>query len=131
MFPLSIPSECNFACVLQCTATCGQGVMSRLVVCRDALGHVTDVCDPQERPESTQTCTAPLECPITTPTTTTTAPNRPPREKGGSAFYFGPLKDSACTSALLMHESSFESNYLSFAWPIGCPSIEISNRSTI
>ena len=68
----------------QCSTLCGDGgVQTRVVVCRDARGHVTNACRLQDQPPTSRSCPSPPPCPSTeTPSTTVTAPNRPPREKG-------------------------------------------------
>ncbi|XP_046460789.1 protein madd-4-like isoform X13 [Daphnia pulex] len=67
----------------QCSTRCGDdGVQTRVVVCRDARGHVTNACRLQDQPPTSRSCPSQPPCPSTEPPpTTVTAPNRPPREK--------------------------------------------------
>lgn len=68
----------------QCSTPCGDdGVQTRVVVCRDARGHVTNACREHDQPATTRSCPSQPACPSTAiPPTTATAPNRPPRQKG-------------------------------------------------
>ena len=75
----------------QCSTTCGtEGFQTRIVVCRDARGHVTNACPEREQPPTSRPCpneTTRPSCPTTTYSPiTTTAPNRPPRQKGKETF---------------------------------------------
>lgn len=78
--------------VSQCSTPCGDdGVQTRVVVCRDARGHVTNACRDQDQPPTTRSCPSQPACPSTmAPPTTATAPNRPPRQKGkaDNGFWF-------------------------------------------
>ncbi|XP_045023585.1 ADAMTS-like protein 1 isoform X3 [Daphnia magna] len=67
----------------QCSTPCGDdGVQTRVVVCRDARGHVTNACRPQDQPPTSRACPSQPACPSTAaPPTTITAPNRAPRQK--------------------------------------------------
>ncbi|KZS17893.1 putative ADAMTS protein 3 [Daphnia magna] len=67
----------------QCSTPCGDdGVQTRVVVCRDARGHVTNACRLQDQPPTSRACPSQPACPSTAaPPTTITAPNRAPRQK--------------------------------------------------
>jgi len=67
----------------ECPVTCGEGIQSRPVVCRDALGHVTNACQLDNQPEVSRVCSGSgsAHCPPTTTVPTATAPNRPARQK--------------------------------------------------
>ncbi|EFX85379.1 hypothetical protein DAPPUDRAFT_20190, partial [Daphnia pulex] len=57
----------------QCSTRCGDdGVQTRVVVCRDARGHVTNACRLQDQPPTSRSCPSQPPCPSTEPPPTTT-----------------------------------------------------------
>ncbi|XP_037781320.1 protein madd-4-like isoform X3 [Penaeus monodon] len=59
----------------QCSATCGDGVQTRVVLCRDARGRSSRHCDPAHRPSNTRSCRTGITCP---PPTTLAHPRHQP-----------------------------------------------------
>ncbi|XP_022258891.1 ADAMTS-like protein 1 isoform X2 [Limulus polyphemus] len=47
-----------------CSVTCGHGVQTRNVVCRDHSGHVSKECDYRLMPATEQDCSSGISCPI-------------------------------------------------------------------
>lgn len=48
----------------ECSVTCGTGLRTRAIECRDAMGAISKDCDPSERPHSEQECKTNIPCPI-------------------------------------------------------------------
>ncbi|XP_050482472.1 protein madd-4 [Bombus huntii] len=48
----------------ECSTTCGTGVRTRTIECRDAVGSISKDCDPTERPHTEQECKTNIPCPI-------------------------------------------------------------------
>ncbi|XP_076658795.1 ADAMTS-like no long nerve cord isoform X2 [Halictus rubicundus] len=48
----------------ECSVTCGTGIKTRTVECRDAVGSISTDCDPVERPHTEQECKTNIVCPI-------------------------------------------------------------------
>ncbi|XP_076177522.1 ADAMTS-like no long nerve cord isoform X2 [Ptiloglossa arizonensis] len=48
----------------ECSVTCGTGVRTRTIECRDALGAISKECDLVERPHTEQECETNIACPI-------------------------------------------------------------------
>ncbi|XP_076668534.1 ADAMTS-like no long nerve cord isoform X2 [Andrena cerasifolii] len=48
----------------ECSVSCGAGVRTRKVECRDAIGAISNDCDPLERPNTDQECKTSIPCPI-------------------------------------------------------------------
>lgn len=44
--------------------SCGSGVRTRTIECRDAVGSISKDCDPAERPHTEQECKTNIPCPI-------------------------------------------------------------------
>ncbi|OAD54584.1 ADAMTS-like protein 1, partial [Eufriesea mexicana] len=47
-----------------CSTTCGTGVRTRTIECRDAVGSISKDCEPAERPHTEQECKTNIPCPI-------------------------------------------------------------------
>ncbi|XP_032685179.1 protein madd-4 isoform X3 [Odontomachus brunneus] len=47
----------------ECSATCGTGVRTRTIECRDGVGAISRDCDPAERPHTEQECKTNVACP--------------------------------------------------------------------
>ncbi|KAG7196354.1 hypothetical protein KM043_001333 [Ampulex compressa] len=47
----------------ECSVTCGIGLRTRKIECRDAVGAISKDCEPAERPHSQQECKTNVECP--------------------------------------------------------------------
>ncbi|XP_076245168.1 ADAMTS-like no long nerve cord isoform X2 [Calliopsis andreniformis] len=48
----------------ECSVTCGTGVRTRTIECRDAVGAISKDCDLAERPHTEQECKTNVPCPI-------------------------------------------------------------------
>ncbi|XP_012346954.1 protein madd-4 isoform X4 [Apis florea] len=48
----------------ECSKTCGTGVRTRTIECRDAVGSISKDCDLAERPHTEQECKTNIPCPI-------------------------------------------------------------------
>lgn len=48
----------------ECSVTCGNGIRTRTIECRDAVGSTSKDCDPSERPHAEQECKTNIACPI-------------------------------------------------------------------
>ncbi|XP_017889029.1 protein madd-4 isoform X2 [Ceratina calcarata] len=48
----------------ECSVTCGNGLRTRTIECRDAVGSISKDCDPAERPHTEQECKTNIPCPI-------------------------------------------------------------------
>ncbi|XP_076631991.1 ADAMTS-like no long nerve cord isoform X2 [Colletes latitarsis] len=48
----------------ECSVTCGTGIRTRTIECRDAVGSTSKDCDPAERPHTEQECKTNIICPI-------------------------------------------------------------------
>ncbi|XP_014468093.1 PREDICTED: ADAMTS-like protein 3 isoform X2 [Dinoponera quadriceps] len=47
----------------ECSVTCGTGVRTRTIECRDGVGAISGDCDPAERPHAEQECKTNVACP--------------------------------------------------------------------
>ncbi|GIY25506.1 putative RNA-directed DNA polymerase from transposon BS [Caerostris extrusa] len=56
-----------------CSVTCGEGIQTRAVVCRDTKNQYSDLCDTNEMPRPQKMCEMPDPCPR--PEDTTTQPS--------------------------------------------------------
>lgn len=48
---------------MQCSVTCGTGIRTRAIECRDGVGAISRDCDPAERPHTEQECKTSVACP--------------------------------------------------------------------
>ncbi|XP_054005175.1 protein madd-4 isoform X1 [Hylaeus anthracinus] len=48
----------------ECSVTCGTGIRTRTIECRDGVGSISKDCDPSERPYAKQECKTNIVCPI-------------------------------------------------------------------
>ncbi|XP_020298368.1 ADAMTS-like protein 1 isoform X2 [Pseudomyrmex gracilis] len=48
----------------ECSVTCGTGIRTRTIECRDGVGAISRDCDPAERPRTEQECKTNIACPI-------------------------------------------------------------------
>ncbi|XP_059474386.1 protein madd-4 isoform X2 [Neocloeon triangulifer] len=46
-----------------CSVSCGEGIQTRRVLCRDARGDASAKCEPDRKPLNTQPCRTGIECP--------------------------------------------------------------------
>ncbi|XP_050294708.1 protein madd-4 [Anthonomus grandis grandis] len=47
-----------------CSVSCGEGIQTRMVECKDTSGEHSDLCDVKIRPETTQACSTGITCPF-------------------------------------------------------------------
>ncbi|KAL0100797.1 hypothetical protein PUN28_019286 [Cardiocondyla obscurior] len=47
----------------ECSVTCGTGIRTRTIECRDGVGAISRDCDPAERPHTEQECKTNVACP--------------------------------------------------------------------
>ncbi|XP_011333048.1 protein madd-4 isoform X2 [Ooceraea biroi] len=47
----------------ECSASCGTGIRTRTIECRDGVGAISGDCDPAERPHTKQECKTNVACP--------------------------------------------------------------------
>ncbi|XP_029156420.1 protein madd-4 isoform X2 [Nylanderia fulva] len=47
----------------ECSVTCGSGIRTRTIECRDGVGAISRDCDPAERPHTEQECKTSVACP--------------------------------------------------------------------
>ncbi|XP_011264169.1 protein madd-4 isoform X2 [Camponotus floridanus] len=47
----------------ECSVTCGTGIRTRTIECRDGVGAISRDCDPAERPHTEQECKTSVACP--------------------------------------------------------------------
>ncbi|XP_029672449.1 protein madd-4 isoform X3 [Formica exsecta] len=48
----------------ECSVTCGTGIRTRTIECRDGVGAISRDCDPAERPHTEQECKTSVACPM-------------------------------------------------------------------
>ncbi|KAG8227580.1 hypothetical protein J437_LFUL000680, partial [Ladona fulva] len=46
-----------------CSVSCGEGLQTRLVLCRDARGQQSNLCEDSAKPVATQACRTGIPCP--------------------------------------------------------------------
>ncbi|KAL1513501.1 hypothetical protein ABEB36_002905 [Hypothenemus hampei] len=47
-----------------CSVSCGEGIQTRFVECRDSKGRSSEFCEEKARPENTQVCSTGISCPF-------------------------------------------------------------------